>query len=66
MNGFKYQITVSLSKKQKMIENTVQTDYSPVYFNSITKTVMNSEFSLDKSFQEVLRRIDNRINEGSC
>ena len=50
---------MSKVKGDKIIE------YSPVYFNSITKTVINSEFSLDKSFQEVLYRTDNRINEGS-
>ena len=37
-------------------------EYSPVYFNSTTKT---SEFNLDKSFQEILYRIDNWIIEGS-
>ena len=31
----------------------------------MTKTVINSEFSLDKSFQEILYKIDNWINEGS-
>ena len=31
----------------------------------MTKTVINSEFSLDKSFQEILYRIDNWINERS-
>ena len=41
-------------------------EYSPVCFNSTTKTGINSEFSLDKSFQEILYRIDNWINEGSC
>ena len=66
MKGFKYQITVAaFLSKQKIIENTVYTEYSPVYFNSITKTAINSEFSLDKPFQEVLYRIDNWINEGS-
>ena len=35
------------------------------FFNSAAKTVINSEFNLDKSFQEVLYRIDNWINEGS-
>ena len=34
------------------------TEYSPVYFNSTTKTVVNSEFNLDKSFQEIFYRID--------
>ena len=61
--GFKYQITVkvllSKDKRKKGIE------YSSVYFSSTTKTVINSEFNLDKSFQEILYRIDNWINEGS-
>ena len=40
-------------------------EYSPVYFNSTTKTVINHEFNLDQSFQGILYRIDNWINEGS-
>ena len=41
-------------------------EYSPVYFNSATKTVINSDkYDLDKCFQELLCRIDNWINEGS-
>ena len=41
-------------------------EYAPVYFNSETKTVINSDkYDLDKSFQEILYRIDNWINEGS-
>ena len=40
-------------------------EYSSVYFNSMTKTAINSEFRLDKFFQEILYRIDNWINEGS-
>ena len=40
-------------------------DFAPVYFDSATKAVMNSEYNLDKSFQEILYRIDNWINEGS-
>ena len=63
MKGFEYQITVKvLLSKQKMDENI---EYAPVHFNSITKTVINSEFNLYKSFQELLYRIDNWINEGS-
>ena len=60
--GFKYQITLAvlLSKKNG------DTEYSPVYFNSATKIVINSgKYMLGKSFQEVLYRIDNWINEGS-
>ena len=41
------------------------TEYSPVYFNIATKTVINFEYYLDKSFQEILYRIDNWINKES-
>ena len=55
-------ITVKiLLKKYKGTE----IEFSPVYFNSTTKTVMSHKFDLDKSFQKILCRIDNRINEGS-
>ena len=40
-------------------------EFSPVYFNSTTKTVINVKYNLDKSVQEVFYRIDNWINEGS-
>ena len=66
MEGFKYQITVTiLLSKHKMDEDT---EYSPVYLNSTTKTVINSinsRYHLDKPFQEILYRIDNWINKGS-
>ena len=56
----KYQITVKiLFKKYKGTE----IEFSPVYFNSITKTVINHKFDLDKSFQQILYRIDNWIND---
>ena len=39
---------------------------SPVYFNSATKTVIDSDkYDLDKSFQKILYRRDNWIHEGS-
>ena len=41
----------------------MEAEYSPVYFNSATKTVVNSEYYLDKSFQDILYRIDNWINK---
>ena len=40
-------------------------EFAPVYFNSTTKTVINLVYDLDKSFQEILYRIDNWINEES-
>ena len=57
---FKYQITGKvLLRKHK--ENGA---FAPVYFNSTVKTVINSKYDFDKSFQEMLYRIDNWINEG--
>ena len=38
----------------------METEFAPVYFNSITKTLISS----DKSIQEILYKIDNWINEG--
>ena len=40
-------------------------DFAPVYFNSVTKTVINHGFILENSFQEILYIIDVWINNGS-
>ena len=40
-------------------------EFTPVCFNSTTKAVINHKFSLENAFQEILNKIDNRINEGS-
>ena len=58
MKGFKNQITVKvLLCKYK--ENGYK-DFAPIYFNSTTKTVINSDkYGLDRSFEEILYRIDN-------
>ena len=44
----------------------IQIEFYPVHFNSTTKTVINHKIDLDKSFQEILYRNDNWINEGSA
>ena len=63
MKGFKYQIIVAvLLSKHKENRNI---EYSPVCSNSATKTLINSDNNLDKSFQEAIYRIDKWINEGS-
>ena len=46
MKGFKYQITVTVLLSQVKIDGNIE--YSPVYFNSSTKAVINSTFNLDK------------------
>ena len=40
-------------------------EFSAVYFNSTTKTVINHKFNLDKSFKEILYRNNNWITERS-
>ena len=63
MKGPKYQITVKvLLCKYK---GNGDREFAPVYFNSATKTVINSEYNLDRYFQEILYRIDYWINQGS-
>ena len=64
IKGFKYQITLAVLLSKIKTDRSIE--YSPVYFNSTTKTVINSdEFGLDQSFQEIFYRIDNWINQGS-
>ena len=64
MKGFKYEITVAVLLST--IKTDGSTEYLPVYFNSTTKAVINSdELGLDQLFQKILYRIDNCINQGS-
>ena len=60
---FKYQITVNvLPKKYK---HNGEIEFAPVYFNSVTKTLINHRFKLENSFQEILYMIHVWINNGS-
>ena len=52
----------ALLKKYKL---DGEIEFRSVYFNSVTKTVINHRFKLQSSFQEILYMIDNWINEGS-
>ena len=40
-------------------------EFRPVFFNSTTKTIIRQKFGLENSFQEILYRVDNCINERS-
>ena len=42
-----------------------EVQFAPVYFNSVTKTMINHRFRLENSFQEILYMIDVWINNGS-
>ena len=61
IKGFRYQITLSVLLSK--IKNDSIIEYSPVYFNSTTKTVINNKFDLNQLFQEIIYRIDNWISE---
>ena len=61
--GFRYQITVKVLLKKCKPNGEIE--FTPVYFNSSTKTVIYRRYKLDKSFQETLYRIDAWINTGS-
>ena len=64
MKGFKYQITVTILLWEYKQYGDIE--YAPVYLNSETKAVINSDkYGLDKSFQEIFYRIDNWVDEGS-
>ena len=61
--GFNCQITVKVLLKKYQLNGGIE--FVPVYFNSVTKTVINYRFKLKNSFQEILYMIDAWIDEGS-
>ena len=61
--GFNYQLTVKVLLKKYKLNGEIEFD--PVYFNSVTKTVINQRFGLENYFQEILYLIDVWINKGS-
>ena len=61
--GFKYQITVKVLLKKYRLNEEIE--FTPVYFNSSTKTIINNRFKLEHVFQEILYRIDVWINKRS-
>ena len=61
--GFKNQITgKALLKKYKL---NGEIEFAPVYFKSVTITVISHRFRLENYFQEILYMIDVWINNGS-
>ena len=64
LKGFKYQITLAVLLSK--VKNSGGTEYSPVHFNSLTKTVIGSgKFNLNEAFQKIIHRLDNWISNGS-
>ena len=60
--GFKYKITVKVLLKKYNGHGDIEFD--PVYFNLVTKRVINHRFRLENYFQEISYLIDIWINEG--
>ena len=64
LKGFKYQITLAVLLCK--IKTNGEIEHSPVYFNSLSKTVINSnKFGLNQEFQEIVYRLDNWITNES-
>ena len=63
LKGFKYRITLCILLSK--MKNSSEVQYSPVYFNSLTKTVIGNKFKLNQSFQEIIYRLENWISHGS-
>ena len=63
IKGFKYQITlcVLLSK----VRGSEYYEYSSVYLNSVTKTLIDNRYFLDECFNEIIFRLENWISHGS-
>ena len=49
--GFKYQITVKFLLKKYNPNGEIE--FTAVYFNSSTKTIINHRYKLGQSFQEI-------------
>ena len=49
MKDFTYQI--KMKALSRIYKGNAEKEFAPVYSNSATKTVINSEYNLDKCFQ---------------
>ena len=64
LKGFKYRITLAVLLSK--MKNSGEIEYSPVYFDSLAKTVVgSSKFGLNQAFQKIIYRLDNWIGNGS-
>ena len=63
MKGIRYQITIKVFLSKEKEKGYII--FTTTYFNSSAKTVINiNKYGLDRSFQQVLYRLDNFINDG--
>ena len=63
LKSLKYQLTLNVLLSKQKTSN--ETEYKPVYFNSLTKLVINEDYKLDECFNEMIYRLENWIGHGS-
>ena len=63
MKGFKYQITLYVLLS--MVKRSGLTEYSTVYLNTLTKTVVSNKYFLDECFNKIIFRLENWISHRS-
>ena len=57
-------LVIKLLSKSCLKYKGAEMKFSPVYFNSTSKTVINHRFHFEKSLQVILYRTDYWVNEG--
>ena len=63
IKGFKYQITLQVSLSKVRSNDFI--NYSIIYLNSLTKTVIGEKYHLNECFNEKKFRLENGISHGS-
>ena len=63
LKGFKYQIALSVLLSK--VKSRELLEYSTIYLNLLTKTVIADKFYLDQCFNDVAFRLENWISHGS-
>ena len=60
---FKYQITLRMLLSKVKSKDFIE--YSTIYLNSLTRTVIGEKYHLNKCFNEIIFRLENWISHGS-
>ena len=63
MKGFKYQITLQVLLSKVKSKGLIE--YSTVYLNSLTKTVIGKKYFLEDCYDEIIFRLENWISHES-
>ena len=61
LKGFKYKMPLCVLLSKVKISDLIE--YSPVYFRSLTKTVIGDDFKLDQCFNEIIHRLESWVSQ---